>query len=161
MLSRASRRRVLDPNIPIREKIWGISHHVTESVGGGVENIDIGFLSPRDFGFDMQRWKEPNVAAFIGGSGWSCPVEKAQDGTAGATIMCHFFRSIPGGIEQRTRFWMGYRIADGKPELCLPMGFKMPAPFVQGLSYHSMNEFKNLSTFLPELYEEMGGKVTA
>jgi hypothetical protein len=37
----------------------------------------------------------------------------------------------------------------------------MPAPFVQGLSYHSMNEFKNLSTFLPQLYNECGGKVEA
>jgi hypothetical protein len=161
MLSRASRKQILDPNIPIREKIWGISHHVTEDVGGGVENIDIGFLSPQDFGFDLQRWKEPNVATFIGGFGWSCPVEKSQEEGAAPTIMCHFFRTIPGGIEQRSRFWMGYKIANGKPELCLPPGFTIPAPFVQGLSYHSMNEFNNLSTFLPQLYQEYGGKITA
>jgi hypothetical protein len=159
MLSRANRKRILDPRIPIREKTWGVTHHVTEDVGGGMENIDISFLSPQDFGFDMQRWKEPNVSTFAGGYGWSCPVDKSDDSIVGAATMCHFIRSIPGGIEHRVRFWIGYTIVNGKPELRLPPGVSIPAPAVKGLAYHSTMEFHNLVSFLPELYREFGGKI--
>ena len=41
-----------------------------------MENIDITFLSPKDFGFDMTRWKEPNVSTFVGGFAWACPVTR-------------------------------------------------------------------------------------
>ena len=34
--------------------------------------------------------------------------------------MCHFIRKIPGGVEFRTRFWMGYTLIRGKPVCMLP-----------------------------------------
>jgi hypothetical protein len=161
MVSRANRKRILDPGIPIREKNWGVTHHVTEDVGGGMENIDISFLSPQDFGFDMNRWNEPNVSTFAGGYGWSCPVDKTDESIVGAATMCQLIRSIPGGIEHRTRFWISYHIANRKPVLALPPGVRVPAPAVQGLAYHNVVEFKNLSVLLPELYREYGGNSIA
>ena len=58
-LNPESRKKILDPRIPIREKNWGITHHVIEDCNCGMENIDITFLSSWDFGFDRTRWKEP------------------------------------------------------------------------------------------------------
>jgi len=44
-------------------------------------------------------------------------------------IMCHFCREIEGGLEFRTRFWMGYRINKGKGMCVLPPGSSFhPAP---------------------------------
>ena len=158
-LSPESRTRILDPSIPIPEKNWGVTHHVTEDCNCGMENIDITFLSPGDFGFDMTRWREPLVSTFVGGFGWSCPADKAGDTRKAPSLMCHIFRQVPGGLEHRTRFWMGYRMSQGKPELILPPGISVPAIAVQGLARHNVREFSNLGVLLPEIYAEFGGRM--
>jgi phloretin hydrolase len=158
-LSPESRKKILDSNIPIREKIWGVTHHVTEDCNCGMENIDITFLSPREFGFDMTRWKEPHVSTFVGGFGWSSPAVKTDRAIKAPSLMCHIFRKIPGGLEHRTRFWMGYRMSQGKPELALPPGISVPAAAVQGLARHNVCEFSSLGVLLPAIYSEFGGQV--
>ena len=75
--------------------------------------------------------------------------------------MCHIFRNTADGLEHRIRFWMGYRMSDGKPELSLPLGFAVPAPAVQGLARHNVHEFSNLAVLLPEIHKEFGGRVIA
>jgi phloretin hydrolase len=157
-LDSESRARVLNRDIPIREKNWGVTHHVTEDCNCGMENIDITFLSPRDFGFDMKRWKEPYVSTFVGGFGWSSPVVKTDRAIKAPSLMCHIFRQIPGGLEHRTRFWMGYRMSRDKPELVLPPGVLVPTIAVQGLACHNVREFSNLRVLLPEIYAEFGGQ---
>jgi hypothetical protein len=156
-----SRRRILDPGIPVREKNWGVTHHVTEDCNCGMENIDITFLSPADFGFDMMRWKEPFVSTFAGGFGWSGPAGGTNRSFRASSLMCHIFRKISGGLEHRTRFWMGYRMSEGWPELSLPPGAAVPAMAVQGLARHNVHEFSNLGILLPEIYRESGGRITA
>jgi hypothetical protein len=158
MISPEARKRMLDPSIPIREKNWGVTHHVTENCDCGMENIDITFLSPKKFGFDMSRWKQPFVSTFAGGFGWACTVNKTDESITAPALMCHIFRDIPGGIEHRTRFWLGYRMSNGKPELSLPPGIAVPAVAVQGLARHNVKEFKNFGAFLPEIYSELGGR---
>jgi hypothetical protein len=153
-----SRKKVLDPDIPIPEKNRGVTHHVTENCNCGMERIDITFLSPADFGFDMTRWKEPYVSTFAGGFGWSSPVENTGHAVKAPSLMCHIFRRTPDGLEQRTRFWMGYRMSGGKPELVLPPGIAVPAKAVQGLARHNVAEFSNLAVLLPEIYREFGGR---
>ena len=127
VISPETRKRFLDPSVPFREKNWGQTHHVTEDCECGQDNIDITFLSPKDFGFDMARFKQPFVSTFAGGFGWACPVEKKEDSLTVPALMCHIFRDIPGGIEHRTRFWMGYRMSNGKPELTLPRASRCPS----------------------------------
>ncbi|MBN2241723.1 MAG: hydrolase [Acidobacteria bacterium] len=156
-VSAESRERILDPRIPISEKNWGVTHHVVEDCNCGMENIDITFLSPGDFGFDMARWREPYVSTFAGGFGWSGPAEKTGRAIKAPSLMCHIFRQSPGGLEHRTRFWMGYRMSGGKPELCLPPGVSVPEKAIRGLARHNVHEFSNLAVLLPEIYEEFGG----
>ena len=160
-LSPESRTRILDPSIPIPEKNWGVTHHVTEDCNCGMEYIDITFLSPGDFGFDMTRWREPFVSTFVGGFGWSYPADKAGDTRKAPSLMCHIFRQVPGGLEHRTRFWMGYRMSQGKPELILPPGVSVPTIAVQGLARHNVQEFSNLGVLLPEIYAEFGRRMIA
>jgi hypothetical protein len=99
------------------------------------------------------------VSAFAGGFGWACPVEKKEDSLTVPALMCHIFRDIPGGLEHRTRFWMGYRMSNGKPELTLPPGVQVPVPAIQGLARHNVKEFANFAKLLPEIYADMKGQL--
>ena len=153
------RKRILDDSIPIKERNWGVHHYVTENCDNGMENIIISFMSPEDFGFDMSKWKEPNVATFAGGQGWASPVNKKDDDITAPAMMCHIFRNTPEGLEHRTRFWMGYRLSYGQPEICLPEGETVPVEAVQGLARHNVKEFTRFKYFLPRIYKEFGGKM--
>ena len=41
---------VCDPNVPMREKTWGVSHYIMEDVGPGPEFLKLNFKRPKDFG---------------------------------------------------------------------------------------------------------------
>ena len=156
-LSPEDRGKILNSSLPIAQRNWGVTHHVTEDCNCGLENIDITFLSPREFGFDMTRWREPYASTFMGGFGWSSPANPKGHVIKAPSLMCHIFRKIPDGLEHRTRFWMGYRLSQGKPELVLPPGISVPVIAVQGLARHNVQEFSNLGVLLPEIYAEFGG----
>ena len=156
MLSPIDRARILDPKVPVAEKNWGATHHVTENCDCGMDNIDIMFRSPGKMGFDMPLYKKV-AATFAGGMGWQCPVDKKDDSITAPAMMAHIFYNVPGGLLHRTRFWMGYRIgADDKPELSLPPGIQVPIPAVQGLARHNVKEFTRFGEFLPRIYKEFG-----
>lgn len=160
-VSPENRKRLLDDRIPYSERNWGVVHHVTEDTNTGMDNIDIHFMSPKDFGFDMTRWKKPNVATFAGGIGWRVAVNKTDESITAPAIMCHFFRETKEGLEHRTRFWLGYRFVDGQTELSLPPGVSVPAAEVQGLARHNICEYTRFRDFLPKIYAELGGKSIA
>ena len=110
--------RLLDPGVLVRDKCEKIVHHVTEDTGMGTEHIDIHFLTPEQMGFDMSRWQEPNVGTFVGGFGWSLNEHQPPEIPAAPAIMVHFIREIDGGVEWRTRFWMGYTTCTATPCPC-------------------------------------------
>jgi hypothetical protein len=124
-----------------------------------MENITITFMSPEDFGFDMTRYKEPHVATFAGGFGWAVEVDKKDESITAPALMCHIFRNTSEGLEHRTRFWMGYRMSSGKPELTLPPGVSVPVEAIQGLARHNVKEFTRFRDFLPRIYAEFGGRM--
>lgn len=159
MVSPETRKRLMDMSIPWSERNWGATHHVTENCDNGMDNIDITFMSPADYGFDMTRWKQPFVSAFAGGYGWACSTDKNDASITAPAMMCHIFRDTPEGLEHRTRFWMGYRFSGGKPELSLPPGIVVPVEAVQGLARHNVKEFTRFKTFLPRIYKEFGGRM--
>lgn len=143
-----------DPGIPIGEKSQNIEHFVVEDVGGGFEDIIISFLDPEKMGFDMSRFRSPNVAWVFGGYGIS--ESREHPGMKSPAIMLHFCREIEGGLEFRTRFWMGYRINKGRGMCVLPQGARIPIEAPMGLAYHNVLEYSNLASFLPEIYAEFG-----
>ncbi len=153
-VSDQGRAKLHDPGVPLAEKSQNIDHFVREDVGGGVEDIVISFLDPETMGFDMSRFHEPNVLAVFGGYGVSestvGPPMKAP------AIMLHFCREIDGGVEFRTRFWMGYRINKGHGVCVLPPWVKIPIEAPMGLAYHNVMEYSNLASFLPDIYAEFG-----
>jgi hypothetical protein len=156
----ADRAKILDPDRPLPLKFQGMTHHAVEDIGGGVLNaVDISFLTPEDFGFDMSRFRPPNAEALAAANVVARGVDDPPDGPDLPVAFVHLVRNIPGGIEVRNRFWVGYQIADKKPVLSLPPGVAIPEEAVQGLFLHDVQEFANLAAILPQLYGEQEGKV--
>jgi hypothetical protein len=154
------RANILDPDRPLPLKFQGMTHHVVEDIGGGVLNaVDISFLTPEDFGFDMSRFHSPNAEALAAANVLAKPVDAPADAPRLPVAFVHLVRNIPGGIEVRNRFWIGYQIVDKKPMLALPKGFAVPEEAAQGLFLHDVQEFANLGAILPSLYREHEGKV--
>lgn len=156
-----SRKRILDESLPLEERVRGVSHFVLEDIGGGPEKIWLDFIGPEQMGFDMQRFKAPNVAGLIASIGASelGNIPAGEFNPRGCATMCHFLREIDGGIELRTRFWMGKSIFKGKVHHLLPDEIALPAFVPQGLAVHNVHEFTNLASFLPEIYQECGGAI--
>jgi hypothetical protein len=151
------RRKLHDPAVPIAEKIVNVDHFVVENTGGGWENIVIRFKTVQDMGFDMDKYAASPTVEIVGGYGTS----ESRDHPTGfksAAVMMHTMREIEGGIEFRTRFWMGARIVEGKAIKVLPPGVRIPVEAPMGLAFHNVVEYSNLASFLPELYERYKDK---
>lgn len=152
-LSVKDREKHLNPAIPIRERNWGSRHCIIEGDPDffPISELEANFMSPEDFGFDMTRFKSPNVATVVCSN--AGPRRAPQD-----TMMCHFLREIEDGCELRTRFWFGKAVKE-KKVVDLPM--QVPAEVIaKGMAYHNAIEFHNLAAILPQVYKEQKGKVT-
>jgi hypothetical protein len=154
------RVKILDPGRPLAKKFQGMTHHVVEDIGGGVLNaVDISFLTPEDFGFDMTRFRPPNAEALAAANVTARGVDDPTEGPGLPVAFVHLVRKTNDGIEVRNRFWVGYQVVDRKPVLMLPPGMRIPEEAAQGLFLHDVQEFANLSSILPQLYKEMEGKI--
>lgn len=139
------RRR--DLSIPLKERIWDtVDFAVEENPVDGPHTVAIHFRDPADIGFDREK-----LSCFDG------TIVCAADEKA-PVVMCHFVRPIEGGIELRSRFWMGKCIVDGKPRSALPEGVKMPLAIGKNVLTHNNKEFSNLAAILPEVFEEFKDK---
>jgi hypothetical protein len=159
-ISPETRKAILDPKSRIpQDTLWGRTHYAVEDVGmGGPELIAIHFKSPEDLGFDMNRFKQPNVSALVGGYGDEMMLQDPK-APRGCAVMCHFIRDVPGGVEWRTRFWLGYRLQNKKADFCVPPGEKVPADAIKGLALHNVHEFANYKVLIPEIHKELEGRV--
>jgi phloretin hydrolase len=162
-LSDEDRVKVLDSQRSLDEKLQGITHFVTENVGGPCsEKIAISWISPETAGFNIELFKQPNVAAAVIANGISLLLDPQPDvpNFESPAFMIHFVRDINGGIELRTRFWMGFHIINKKPILLLPKGVQLPAQVLSGLATHNIFEFTNLASFLASIYREQKGLIS-
>lgn len=145
------RGKALDPDLTLKEKYWDTTHHVMENIGMGPEELFINFKRPGDLGFDQSKIGTSACSTIVcaKGNGKGHPPFASAE-----TIMCHFVREIDGGIELRTRFWMGWTYDNGKDVKALPDEFRMPPMGPMSLLLHNIKEFTNLAALLPLVYEE-------
>lgn len=145
------KKRVLDPDLTLREKYWDTTHEVVEDIGMGPEGLFINFRYPGDLGFDVSKINTEDCGTIVCAKGYG----KGHPPFASAdTIMCHFIREIAGGVELRTRFWMGWTVEEGKDIKALPNWVRMPPMGPMSLLLHNIKEFTNLATLLPRIYAE-------
>jgi hypothetical protein len=157
IVNQRARKKILDPNTPAPLKFQGITHQVVEGISSSSpSHLWINFLTPEEMGFDMKRFHSPNVETVVGGCGVNAGTtdDPPPSAVRGGSFMMHFIRAIPDGIEFRTRFWIGYKIVDRTPVCVLPPGIAIPEFVPRGLFQHNIDEFSNLRSFLPQIYQE-------
>ncbi len=138
-------KRRLDPTLNTRERNWGTTDVVDEDVGTGAVVLYISFMSPEDYGYDMDQFRAPNVLTAINSNGGM------MEPRSPLVTFSHVAREIPGGIELRSRFWLGWNIIDKKP---VRVADQVPFELVKGLAHHCPKEYTNLAAILPKVYEE-------
>lgn len=153
-VSEEDRKAILDPNLPVEAKIYGRVHHVAEDTGTGIEDIRIAFMSPESMGLKLENTP---VKFIVAGNGLS--VSRAT-GIKAPAVMFHSVREIEGGVEFRSRFWLGYNFIEGKAVKLLPDGIQIPLPVMKGLAYHNVEEYSHLAAILPRLYKEFGPQIS-
>ena len=149
------RARLHDPGIPLAEKSQNIDHFIVEDTGSGAADVVLSFLPPQEMGFDIDRFQASGTACAFGGFG----IGEMREGgppTKSSSIMIHLCREIEGGVEFRSRFWLGYRLNRGRGSCALPPGLRLPVEMPRELGFHNVREYSNLASILPELYREYG-----
>jgi len=145
------KERAVDSDLTLKEKYWDTTHEVLEDIGMGPEGLFINFRYPGDLGFDVSKIGTEACGTIVCAKGYG----KGQPPFASPdTIMCHFIREIEGGVELRTRFWMGWTVEDGKDVKALPDWARMPPMGPMKLLLHNIKEFTNLAALLPRVYAE-------
>ncbi len=152
-INEADRKAILDPKVPIEEKIYGRVHQVIEDTGNGPEDIQIAFMRPQAMGLNIEGTPVKWIVAANGMS-----IARAT-GIKAPAVMFHSIREIEGGVEFRSRFWLGYHFIEGKPVKLIPEGIRIPLEAMKGLAYHNVEEYSHLATILPRLYQSYGPNI--
>lgn len=132
------------------EKYWDTTQTVTRMGEMGPATEFVNFKCPADVGFDMEE-------AAAGGSSLICARGYAQGlpPTAGPDyFIMHRIVPADGGVEVRTKCWIGWTVRYGKDYKQLPDDFRMPPVFAMGMYLQIAKEWANLAEILPTLYEE-------
>ena len=139
---------------------WGKSRFPVEDVGVGVAQLRLDFVAPSEFGFDELPAGSTMLAVRVG----------LPNGLLKTTDMIHYVRAVEGGVEMRSRFW----IAREFEAMAGGVGFAavladnpilkrrlVPKNLARELALHCANEYSQLASFLPELFEQYGPESSA
>lgn len=143
------REKTLDASLPMRERTWGTVHHVLEDIGAGPDELILNFRYPHELGYEEEKVGTDLCASMMCANGHG-----PKPGEGVAAIMTHMIREIEGGVELRSRFWIGWGLVDGKVVKLVPDGICVPAEAPMGLFAHNLKEFTHLAAILPSLYAE-------
>lgn len=140
--------------IPLKERNYGRTHYPVEGFNvAQADTVRIEFFSPEDFGLDMKLFKAPNIArAYCA----NCIIHAMG---VPFNVFFHAVREVEGGVEFRSRYWIWKTMKDGViKNVRFPKIHKM-SDLARNNCLHSLTEYNNLASFLPELYKEMKGKI--
>jgi hypothetical protein len=140
--------------VVLRERNYGSTHYPVEGFNvQGSQKVWIQFFSPEDFGLDMSMFNEPGISRAY------CANVILDLMRIPFNVFFHAIREADGGVEYRSRYWLGYTMKNGAPVRAKrPVPYKM-IDMARNNCIHSLIEYNNLASFLPQLYQEMGGKI--
>jgi len=138
---------------------WGAVHHPVEDVGIGVVHARIAFRRPSEMGMAGDQLENPGVASIV------CGYVGDDRRHVRHTPMFHVFLREGDGVVLRSAFWLGAAVrpygalgAAGERLLNnrLTRRATLPAALPRALARHCAEEYANLATLLPELFERFG-----
>lgn len=145
------KEHIKNKNLTYKERLWNTTYEITENIGMGEEKITINFKNPGDLGFEVSKIGTEECSTIVCGVGHT--YGHASKGSI-PTVMTHFLREIEGGVELRTRFWIGWTIEDGKEVKGLPDGISIDETVPRNLLLHNIKEYAHLAQILPQIFEE-------
>jgi hypothetical protein len=142
--------------VELKERNYGSTHYAVERIHMELaQKLRIEFLHPKDFGLDMELFKEPGISRAY------CANVVLNLMKIRFNTFFHAVREVDGGVEYRSRYWIGYTMKAGEPVRSrIPPVFKT-IDLARNNCLHSLIEYNNLASFLPQLYKEMEGKIEA
>jgi hypothetical protein len=140
---------------------WGAVHHPVEDVGVGVVNARIAFQRPSAMGLPGDQLENPDVATIV------CGHVGDDRRRVRHTPMFHVFLREGDGVVLRSAFWLGAAVRPYGP--LGPAGERLlnrrvtrratlPAALPRALADHCAQEYANLATLLPELFERFAAR---
>ena len=147
-----------------RQKYIGNTSYVDEYVGPLIHRLAISFREPRDFGLAEDSFKDAGIGTAI------CARVGFNDKPVDSGYLIHLIRETEEGCEMRSRFWMGeshFRLLpEGNPmDRLLQTRFVrqllMPERIARHLLIHCAEEMNHLASFLPALFAQETGVVSA
>lgn len=156
-VSDEARAFLRDPANPILSKCQGVTHHVKESLvpGKAPSTMLIRFEKFEDMGFSEGDVGTDRCSFLVIGNVEILTPPFMPNVPA---VGLHTARDTEDGCELRSRFWVGYRIADGVPSCFAPSLLRLLKPALKPLLVntlsHNFFEFNNLASILPEVYAQ-------
>lgn len=133
------------------EKYWDTTQTVMRMGEQGPEKEFLNFKCPYDVGFSKEAIETSKTERVICIRGYA----EGLPPTAGPDyLMVHQILPIDGGVEVRTKCWLGWTTRYGKDYKQLPDDFRMPPVFAMGAFLKTAAEMANLAAILPDLYKE-------
>ena len=159
--AQALNREVLTrTGLTAEQRYIGNTHRITEYIGAQSRNFLITFVEPQELGFDIARFAEADIVAHV------CGLVSLQRPRVPFALMVHLVRETAGGVEMRSRYWIGNSltlklfgkdVAIDRPMARLKVKDRI---FGEMLAYeqalHDQIEYTHLASFLPALYNEFG-----
>ncbi|HTZ88548.1 MAG TPA: hypothetical protein VMB05_17940 [Solirubrobacteraceae bacterium] len=150
----------LDPPASVGAKAhWGAVHHPVEDVGLGVVRARIAFAAPSEMGMPGDQLENPEIATIV--CGWVGDELRRMRHTP----MYHVFLRDGDGVVLRSAFWLGAALRPYGPlgsagerllNNRLTRRAALPAALPRALATHCAEEYANMATLLPELFERLG-----
>lgn len=149
-------RKIRNEKLTSSEKIWDVTHYITESFipGAEAERAKLCFVSPAAFGVTSELAME---AQKKGCSFILCTNLQSlmPDGNPGPPVVAmHTYFDVEGGCVLNSCFWFGYSIQNGIAKYMLPPEIKLPEKPLIDLLEHNFFEYTNLGWLLPRIYPE-------
>ncbi|MCF0229640.1 MAG: hypothetical protein HUJ76_08130, partial [Parasporobacterium sp.] len=142
--------KAVDEDLTIQERYWDTTQTVIKK---GVMKPAVSYLNfkyPGNVGFDMSK---------IGADQYTKSLiciryyDQGQPPAAGPdTFIVHQVVEKDGGVEVRTKMWIGYTVRYGLDYKALPDEFRMTPVVPQPYLIANAVEWANVAAILPELY---------
>ncbi len=137
---------------------YGKSHYPVEGFDlKGAQKIRIHFYTPEQLNLDMSKFIEPNISNLF----TATVTREIGKISIPINVFMHCVRKIDGGIEYRSRYWLGWTL-NKQGEFVKP-GLPFPSKLMENMArcncIHSLTEYNHLASILPALYGEQQGRI--
>lgn len=143
--------KMKDEDLSYQERYWDSTQTVVKVGEMGPTTEFMNFKCPSDVGFDMEQIRAEDGSSLICARCYSkgTPPFAQPD-----YFVTHHVHEVEGGVEVRSRYWLGWSVRYGRDYKELQDGLRMPPMLPMGCILQNMTEWAQLSIILPDLYSE-------